>query len=520
VAASSTVQDRPTHGNYRRPETPGIGHLGRLGTYVLLGACVLVILTLSLAGIIPALVLAGLVALFLGALTLRDRHHRSGLQRIGASVGSRRARRSGSHLYRSGPLGRTDWGTFQLPGLAAPSRLSEGRDSYGHPFALLHVPATGHFTVVLECEPNGAQLVDREQVTRYVANWGGYMASLGDEPGLTAASVTVETAPDTGTRLRTEVRSNLQGPPRLSHTVLEEIVTSYPAGQASTRAWVALTFTAATRTGGKRRNAEEVARDLASRIPNLAAGLHTTGAGAARPLSAAELCEVIRTAYDPRSGPVFDEARASGEPVELRWQDVGPAGHHAAVPYYRHDGAVSVTWSMSQAPRGEVYDSVLQELLSPHTSVDRKRVTLLYRPMDSARAARIVELDKQNADARASVERPSARNLAAKESADKSAKEEARGAGLVNFGLVVTATILDTPARWRWEEQESWRTPEEHLALRVEDARAAVDNLSATARITLRPVTGSQDSAFSAALPLGLVLPDHLALPSVIRESL
>ena len=39
------------------------------------------------------------------------------------------------------------------------------------------------------------------------------------------------------------------------------------------------------------------------------------------------------------------------------------------------------------------------------------------------------------------------------------------------------------------------------------DVEAAIDNLAATARIQLRLVYGSQDSAFAAALPLGLVLP-------------
>ena len=52
------------------------------------------------------------------------------------------------------------------------------------------------------------------------------------------------------------------------------------------------------------------------------------------------------------------------------------------------------------------------------------------------------------------------------------------------------------------------------------DVKAAIDNLATTARIQLRPVYGSQDSAFAAALPLGLVLPKHLRVPSEIRAAL
>lgn len=80
------------------------------------------------------------------------------------------------------------------------------------------------------------------------------------------------------------------------------------------------------------------------------------------------------------------------------------------------------------------------------------------------------------------------------------AAEEAAGAGLLNFGLVVTATTTD-PA---------------HEA----EARAAIDSLSAAARLRMRPAYGSQDTAFAAALPLGIILPRHVKMPVEVRESL
>ncbi len=64
---------------------------------------------------------------------------------------------------------------------------------------------------------------------------------------------------------------------------------------------------------------------------------------------------------------------------------------------YRHDGAISVTWSMTREPLGEVHSNILKKLLEPHRSVPRKRVTLVYRLMDSGTAARAVEADKRNA---------------------------------------------------------------------------------------------------------------------------
>ena len=166
--------------------------------------------------------------------------------------------------------------------------------------------------------------------------------------------------------------------------------------------------------------------------------------------------------------------------------------------------AVSVTWAMTAPPRGEVYSSVLHGLLNPHAEIDRKRVTLVFRPLDPARAVRIVEIDKRAADFRATVsDRPSARAINEQRSAAATAAEEALGAGLVDFSVFVTATVAD--------EQ---RLPDAIAAI------AAIDMLSASARLQLRPMYGSQDVGFAASLPLGLMLPAHSALPSSVRSAL
>lgn len=491
-----------TYGNWRKPMSPGIGQLGLIGTGFLLVGLIFVILSVGLFGLLAGAIVAVLVLVVLSTLVIRNRHGRSLLQRMASRIGWWLTRAKGAHLYRSGPLGRTPWGTFQLPGLAARSVLSESRDSYDRPFGLLYVPTTRHYTVVFATEPDGASLVDQWQVDVWVARWGQWLASLGDEPGVVAASVTVETSPDSGARLQREVRSQMHpDAPAIARAMLEEVVQTYPAGSAAIKAYVALTFTAASESGAKRRDADEVARDLAARLPGLTNRLHGTGAGAARPLSAQQLCEVVRIAYEPRAAVLFDEAYSAGSVPELQWDEVGPAATEARWDSYRHDGAVSMTWAMSSAPRGAVQSSVLQHLLAPHPDIARKRVTMLYRPLNSAAAARTVEADKRNADFRVnSADRPSARAIREKTAADRTAEDEASGHGLVNFGMLVTATSLSADD--------------------VREVRAAVSNLAATARIQLRPVYGSQDSAFAAALPLGLVVSRHLKVPAEIRAAL
>ena len=144
------------------------------------------------------------------------------------------------------------------------------------------MPQAAHFTVVFATEPDGASLVDEEQIDVWVARWGEWLASLGDELGVHGASVTVETAPDTGTRLRREVQARIDPrAPAVAQQVLHEVVDSYPLGSATIKAWVALTFADASR--GRRRG-ERGVRARAGDPPardQPAAARHRRGVGAA-----------------------------------------------------------------------------------------------------------------------------------------------------------------------------------------------------------------------------------------------
>ncbi|WP_229670601.1 SCO6880 family protein [Microlunatus endophyticus] len=500
--ASSNRTNTRTYGNWRKPQSAGLFGLGSLGTAFLLGAMIFTVVVVMVAGLLRGVIVAaGLLVVFL-ALVTRDAHGASLVSRISTRIGWSATRAQGQHLYRSGPLGRALWGTYQLPGIAAATRLSEHTDSYGRPFAMVYTPATASYGVVIATEPDGAALVNQEQVDLWVAQWGHWLANLGDEAGVEAAAVTLETAPDSGARLRREVELNTDPQaPAFARQMLGEVVQRYPAGSSTVKAYVTITFSATTRTGGKRRDADELGRDLASRLPGLTAGLQATGAGAARPMGAQELCETIRVAYDPAAAGLIDEAHALGQTPDLGWPDVGPTAHETSWDGYRHDGAFSCTWSMTGAPRGHVQSNVLARLLAPHRDIARKRITLLYRPIDPARAAAIVESDVNAAQFRMSgTAKPAARDVVAVRAAQATAAEEASGAGLVNFGVLITATVTD-------------RT-------KAADARAAIDSLSATARLRIRPVYGSQDSAFAAALPLGLVLSKHLKVPAELKDKL
>ncbi|MFK5004309.1 SCO6880 family protein, partial [Klebsiella pneumoniae] len=93
-------------------------------------ALLIVIVVLMTTGIIQAFVTAAVFGGLILLLTIRDGDGRSVLSRTANRVAWSSTKRRRANLYRSGPLGRSDWGTNQLPGLGAQTRLSEHEDSY------------------------------------------------------------------------------------------------------------------------------------------------------------------------------------------------------------------------------------------------------------------------------------------------------------------------------------------------------------------------------------------------------
>lgn len=503
LTGNENAQVRPrTYGNYRVPTSKGLAGLSTAGTVLLLGGVIGGVILMMLGQWAAALVFEVLIASLIALSMHKNKHGRTFIERIARRLGWMNARYAGTNVYRAGPVSRVPGGTTTLPGISARSRLTEHTDGYNRRFALLEVPQKNHFTVVLGSEPDGGGMVDQEQINRWVDRWSDWLGMLTEEPGLVAASVTIETAPDSGWRLARRMQQRLSpDAPAFAKTIINETVDMLPAGATVTRAYIAVTFRAAVRSGGKVRKTDEVANDLASRLPNLTHALGSTGAGSATPLTAQELCETIRVAYDPAEAILFDKAHAEGKAPELNWNEVGPQAADTYWDCYHHNNSWSRTWAMSVPPRSSIHSTVLQSLVAPSPDILRKRVTMLYRPIDPARAAQLVEQDVNTASFNASSrKRETSRDTREMRAAQSTATEESNGAGLLNFGMVVTATVRSQEA--------------------LADAEAIIENLGASARIRLEEAYGAQDSTFAAALPLGIVIPDHLSLPKTVRNAL
>src|SRR5690606_4143901 len=106
----------------------------------------------------------------------------------------------------------------------------------------------------------------------------------------------------------------------------------------------------------------------------------------------------------------------------------------------------------------------------------------------------IVEADRATTRYRAGARRTdiaSSRDLTEVAAADRTAQEEAEGAALLHFGMLVTATVTD---------------PE-----MIRRAAEAVNGLAATARLRLRAADGARGAAYAAALPVGQLMKRQLA---------
>lgn len=411
-----------------------------------------------------------------------------------------RGGRRGEHTYRSGSFSTIPGGTQQLPGVLAPTRLHEGRTPEGHWFAMVHMPKTSGYTVILKTWPQGSEAVDQDLVDQWVAGWGSFLAVYGGKHDITTIAAVIDTIPETGNRLMSEV-STITRPdaPEIAQQVMWELGSQLARQRVQLDARLAITFEATT---PERRNIPaEQALEIGRRLPGIVEAL--AGAGLrARPMTAAEVIGFVRRSYDPATQGGLEAATATGEGHGLGWNDAGPVSHREYWDRLLHCGANSVTWEMGEAPKGTFTERILQPLLEPNLEVPRKRVTIIYRPHAAAEAADIVDNDYRNSivavqNTRGGLVSASAGIRA--QSAGRAREEQVLGHGLTRYGMLVTITA-----------------PRGHDLPRI---NAVVQDLSSQARVQITRCYGFQAAAFAAGLGVGVVLPEHATAPAFLEDN-
>lgn len=478
------MSDIPTYGNFRKPRTVGMWGMSMGLTLSVFALSAVVVLLLLRQAWGTALAVAACGAVIIGALSFTDVHGLSIANRWMERVMFGIAKRRGRTLYRSGPLGVMPSSATPLPGILAGSKVSEHLDSFDRTFALVH-HADKSVAVVMSVTPPGIDLIDRDQINTSVAQWGEWLAMLGNEIGVVQASVVIESSPDTGEALARHIQTmNAVGTSSVAREVMNEVAAEYRVGAAQMRVWVTVTFQPSLMSS-KKRTIDELARDIGGRLTGITQQLKAAGAGAVHLMSASQLSRAIRTAYDPAALALFEIAHSRGEQVELSWKEAGPIAAEALWDAYRHDSGLSRTWVVSKPPQGVIHENVLERILRISADVERKRVAIIYKPISAARTGEVAERDQirtTNAVTAAGGNNARARREA--RIAERNANEEAAGAGIEDFAIIITATTSDG---------------------NLEDVSSVVRALASASKLArIRVAYGAQDSAFALGLPLGV----------------
>lgn len=481
-----------TYGGWRRSRDIGLLGLGPAATFI---------------------TLAGLAALMLvAAVSLRALLYSAPFAALAAAAGLIRA--DGVPLarlaaerwrwWRGGRAGHTRFraedviqhaGVLQLPGVLAGTELLSVPADAGSRFGLVRDRHTGFLTATIRVAPVSTWLADPADSDRWVANWAGWLASLGYIRWLRHVTVTTSTAPDPGTGLLDQVTAAIDPyAPRTALEIMDQLVAAAPAAAADVDTWVSITLdpdACPARPGTVTEAADEVGRVL----DGLEAGLAGCGVAVLGRARAADLAGIVRTAYDPVVRGAITRLLAGGVSPELEehldWAAAGPLRAVEHPDRYAHDSGTSVSWAWREAPRQNVTSDVLARLLAPGGYP--KRVALQYRPLPAAAAARVLDNEVRAAEFRHEYSRRTRRDVTARDTHDhararQAADEEARGAGVGLLSLYVTVTVTDPADMPR--------------AVAVTEAAAEAS------KIRLQRLDRGQAAAFTATLPCGVCLPE------------
>ena len=154
-------------------------------------------------------------------------------------------------------------------------------------------------TPTLRVIPASTWLADREDADTWVANWGGWLASLGFLPAVRWVTVTVDTAPEPGSTLADSVAAALDpASPLAARQIMGQLVQAAPAAAADVDTRVSITFDPKASPAAPA-DLMAAAAEVGRAMHGLESALGTCGVTVLGRASAAEIAGVVRTAFDP-----------------------------------------------------------------------------------------------------------------------------------------------------------------------------------------------------------------------------
>ncbi|OLT34574.1 MULTISPECIES: SCO6880 family protein [Nocardiaceae] len=400
----------------------------------------------------------------------------------------------GENLYLSGRFSRVPGGTNRLPGVLYDSVLHDGwvQHQSRQKFGVIEMPKTHQFTIVIECWPQGNEAIDQDAVDNSVFSWGAavnFISQTGDVDGVT---VVIENGPESGNRLRREVRSMAHEdgfyggelPARMMLESAEYLATGTP------RLWARVAITYRAATASRRKDPGEQIKELARRIGGVLTVLNEAQLNP-RLLASDEIVSFVKHAYTPAALDDLELSEMKGG-HDLGWEDAGPQAQKANISNLFHDGCYSTTWEMAERPKNAFVETVLRPLLDPNPDVLRKRVAICYRPHSPAEAATIIGRDLKHANSGVNnlgKKGPSFEAQQRLKSVEDQLEEQGHGHGLTMIGLLVTVTTPEGEDRPK--------------------ADSVTKDLGTRSSLRLQRLWFTQDTGFAATLGVGVLMPSH-----------
>lgn len=498
------------YGNINNPRKEGVLGLSALATAIGTVVAIAIFLTMPLGiWVQTAIVILGIAAMI--AVSLNGRNGRKKFEEILAKRHFNRAEKEGHTTYVAGPVSQLPTGDFPPVGILARTELVDFLPAGAQvEKAMIWNPSNRTGTIIFSVQSPGIGLLDQDNIDMMVDQWGIFQREAGVISSLVQVGATTQATKDPGNRLPEAVRitrsqSHVDDVPSFAREAVDEIVDDLNRAVPKIDQWVTATFSAkANREAGTGvRSKEELAEDIATLIPGMMGQLRASSGGTVSLLDAQDIVDQVHTAYNPAVAAAVESARLSGEGTGLTWGEVGPTNAKLTPGWWEHSGFFSKSWQMYQPPASNFQETGLTSLLSPNDIFEQKRVTILYRPMSPARSQKVVQNQVANATfgQNQKGQRPSQIKKVAVEKAERAEREQAEGAAMVRFGLVVTGTV-DTPEKF----------PRAEAILR--------DQAVAGIQLRLRDCENSDDAAFAFGLGIGAVPKDFARLSASLRENI
>ncbi len=384
-----------------------------------------------------------------------------------------------------------------LPGALAPTRTFEITTDSGSSYGVVYNDALEHATATWRVHPHTPHLADQAQVDTWVASWHQFLASLGYIDQISHVAVTVATATEPGAVVAENLMaSRAANAPALAKGLLDELARRETDGTTVSSTYISVTFDTRYGPAGREKNAGTRIEHVTGLIRAMNRDIRTSGLASATLLSVPELSAVTKGAFVPSLRKPLVGALRRGQTGPLQWHISGPGKAESNRFYYRHDNAITTAWTMREAPRGHVTEDVLYNLMAPGTFP--KRVTWMWNPTKADDAARILETERTLSEARRLVRDRGLRDETARDEYDRqmtdmAAADEARGAGLGDFTILVTNTIEVSP-----------EITEDQINSLIDQVTVEVESRAKQARMLLRPAFGYHDLVLFSTLPAGI----------------